>query len=135
MNISGNINDNHGHSYPVNLYAPDPPRPQPVVIKSFDRHCHHLAKAGLWGLVALAFLAVTAGVVYLFCLLPRPVKLVVLLALFGWGVWSWATYRTHEDRFSVDKMAVAELTPAPRAQLVKLPEVRRAELVNAHPGK
>jgi hypothetical protein len=105
MNISGNIQDGHGHYHYVNLWAPDPPQPQPVVIKGFDRHCHKLPQAGLWGFLIPAVIAVVAGLCWLFMILPRPIKTVVLLVLFGWIVWTCATYKaTHEDRFSFDKV-------------------------------
>jgi hypothetical protein len=79
-----------------------------------NRFCHQLAKAGLWGMVALAVMAIVAGAVWLFLKLPRPVQLLVFLAAFGWGIWSWSWNSAKADLATTER-------PAPRAELVRLP--------------
>lgn len=122
MNISGNITDNHGHSQYVNLWAPDPPQPAPQTPIT-HRHLHGLAKAGVVGFIILAVIAIVAGIL---AILPKPLRIFVILAALGWLIWSVATYKPTQE---------ASSDVAPRAELVRAePEVRRAILVNPHPN-
>jgi hypothetical protein len=151
MNISGNIYDNHGHSQYVNLWAPDPPQPAPQM-PTTHRHLQGLAKAGVFGIIALAVIAIVAGIL---AILPKPLRIAVILAALAWIVWSIA---------ALPKATAIAETPAPRAELVRVaptqaeqqhqtldaywkeqekrfrpapspsPEVRRATLVNSHPN-
>jgi hypothetical protein len=89
------------------------PGRRPGADVNFDK----LAKAGAQGLAILAVIAAVAGALWLFCKLPRAVQLLAFLALFGWGVWTWASYKNAPYIPSPDE-AVVEQTPAPRAALV-----------------
>jgi hypothetical protein len=105
---------------------------------TLHRFCHQLAKAGLWGMAILAVIGMVAGLVWGFCKLPKPIQLVLLFAAFGWGVWTWATYKPTPEAFVAPPgdLVAAEATPEPivrRALPVNKPVVRRATLVNPHP--
>ena len=150
MNISGNIYDNHGHSQYVNLWAPDPPQPASQT-PTTHRHLHGLAKAGVFGIIALAVIAIVAGIL---AILPKPLRVVVILAALGWVVWSVATLPKTENPAPVASQS-NEVVSQPTTPVVPLvydtatrtwipdqahkpaarePEVRRATLVNPHPN-
>jgi len=76
-----------------------------------------LAKAGVFGIIALVVIAIVAGIL---AILPKPLRIALVLAALSWVVWSVATYKAPTTS--------ADAAKAPRAQLVKLPEpeVRRA---------
>jgi hypothetical protein len=126
MNISGNIRDNHGHWQYVNLWAPDPDIKGQVsrAIESdrLMRQAHRrnqlagLAKAGVFGIIALALIAAICGIL---AILPKPLKIAVVLLFVGWMVWTTITCKPQAQPVDNAPRATLVATPTPAPEVVR----------------